>query len=354
MLAREREWHELPQFLPEAQKRRSDLGAEFQTEEANQRRLLEKLAMLDKTRDEIKAQEGSRLEKLTSQQRQAELLDQEMGWRRAIEDQLKDETRALDEKEALFTEELGGLKEEEAKTQQRILILKAQLNALSVEKLEDRLAKLKTAVAVAEQACENQRTVLQNLKASSIHSDEQVSAKKEKKELLTAESLHLVGRIEDLRLGSRELMHQVQAVAQLVEPTDAELATLENEQVEMEKTEASLRPLLREYESLHGQAMLKVERRKDELTSLLHQIENDLGRVRNSDKYGPRPIDIDIMFFNQQIFEMDNHHIPDPEVLERPFVAIPLAEIAPDYEHPETGQTLRDIAQGFEVIEEDR
>lgn len=86
---------------------------------------------------------------------------------------------------------------------------------------------------------------------------------------------------------------------------------------------------------------------------VIRQIERDLGRARNGDKYGPRPIDIDIMLFNQQIFELDNHHIPDPEVLERPFVAIPLAEIAPDYEHPETGQTLRDIAQGFKVIEQE-
>ena len=50
---------------------------------------------------------------------------------------------------------------------------------------------------------------------------------------------------------------------------------------------------------------------------------------------------------------MDNRHIPDPEVLERPFVAIPLAEIAPDYRHPETGQTLRDIARGFHITEKD-
>jgi 7,8-dihydro-6-hydroxymethylpterin-pyrophosphokinase len=42
------------------------------------------------------------------------------------------------------------------------------------------------------------------------------------------------------------------------------------------------------------------------------------------------------------------HHIPDREVLERPFVAISLAEIAPEYVHPETGQTLQEIAQRFD------
>lgn len=85
---------------------------------------------------------------------------------------------------------------------------------------------------------------------------------------------------------------------------------------------------------------------------VIRWIENELGRARNGDKFGPRTIDIDIMLFNQQILELDNRHIPDPEVVERPFVAIPLAEIAPDYRHPETGQTLRDIARGFDVNKE--
>lgn len=90
------------------------------------------------------------------------------------------------------------------------------------------------------------------------------------------------------------------------------------------------------------------ERFKDEV---IRRIEDNLGRVRTEDKFAPRPIDIDIMLFNDQVFDIDNRHIPDPEVLERSFVAIPLAEIAPDYCHPETGQTLRDIAQGFTITD---
>jgi chromosome segregation protein len=275
-LAREREWHELPQLLTEAQERRSDLEKERHAEEAVQRLMQEKLATLDKKEGEIKAKEDIKLEELASQERQAELLDQERGWRRAIEDQLRAETRALDDKEALLTEELNGLEEEEAKTEEQFLALEARLNALSVDELEYELAELKTAVAVAEQGCENQRNVLQSLKADLIRLDEQVSAKKEKQEQLTAESRDLVTRIEDLQLGYGELMDQIQAMARLIEPAEAELAALESEQVEIEKAEVHLRPLLREYESLKGQALLEVERRKDELTSLMHQVENDL------------------------------------------------------------------------------
>ncbi len=78
------------------------------------------------------------------------------------------------------------------------------------------------------------------------------------------------------------------------------------------------------------------------------QIEAALGRVRGADPNAPRTIDIDIMLFDRDRLSFGKRSIPDPEVLERPFVAIPLAEIAPDYVHPVTGETLARIASRFD------
>jgi 2-amino-4-hydroxy-6-hydroxymethyldihydropteridine diphosphokinase len=77
-------------------------------------------------------------------------------------------------------------------------------------------------------------------------------------------------------------------------------------------------------------------------------IETGLGRVRGDDRNAPRTIDIDIMLYDRVQMGIGRRCIPDPEVLERPFVAIPLAEIAPDYIHPETGETLAEIAARFD------
>jgi len=78
------------------------------------------------------------------------------------------------------------------------------------------------------------------------------------------------------------------------------------------------------------------------------EIETGLGRLRSTDPNAPRTIDIDIMLFNHERLRIGKRNIPDPEVLERAFVAIPLAEIAPDYIHPETGETLAEIAARFD------
>lgn len=86
---------------------------------------------------------------------------------------------------------------------------------------------------------------------------------------------------------------------------------------------------------------------------VIRVIEQQRQRVRERNKNGPRTIDLDIILFNRQILDLAHHHIPDPDLLQRPFVALPLAEIAPDYQHPETGQTLRDIAKAFIVDEEE-
>lgn len=80
---------------------------------------------------------------------------------------------------------------------------------------------------------------------------------------------------------------------------------------------------------------------------VLHTIEQELERVRAEDKNAARTIDLDISLFNDEVLEVGERHIPDPEILEYAHIARPLADLAPDYRHPETGQTLLEIAQSL-------
>ena len=63
------------------------------------------------------------------------------------------------------------------------------------------------------------------------------------------------------------------------------------------------------------------------------EIENNLGRER-VEKWGERTIDIDILFYNNEIINTTKLNIPHPFIQKRKFVLIPLSEIAPNYIHP--------------------
>ncbi len=74
-------------------------------------------------------------------------------------------------------------------------------------------------------------------------------------------------------------------------------------------------------------------------------IEAQLGRVRHPGyKNAPRTIDIDLSLFNEETLSLEQREIPDPDIARRPFVAVPLAELDPEYRHPGLGRTLREIA----------
>ncbi|HEY3404466.1 MAG TPA: 2-amino-4-hydroxy-6-hydroxymethyldihydropteridine diphosphokinase [Ohtaekwangia sp.] len=74
------------------------------------------------------------------------------------------------------------------------------------------------------------------------------------------------------------------------------------------------------------------------------QIERSMGRERN-EKWGERNIDIDILFYENYIISSGQLTVPHPEIANRRFVLLPLAEIAPYFVHPVLHKTIEELLE---------
>ncbi len=84
-----------------------------------------------------------------------------------------------------------------------------------------------------------------------------------------------------------------------------------------------------------------------QLLARLQNIEREMGRRRVTPK-GPRNIDIDVLFYGRSVIATADFQVPHPRIAQRRFVLEPLAEIAPEFRHPMTGKTAREMLASLE------
>ncbi len=75
----------------------------------------------------------------------------------------------------------------------------------------------------------------------------------------------------------------------------------------------------------------------------LQEVECELGR-RTGPRWGPRPIDIDLLLYGDAVIEEPDLRVPHPELPGRAFVLVPLAELAAEVRHPELGHAIGSLA----------
>jgi 2-amino-4-hydroxy-6-hydroxymethyldihydropteridine diphosphokinase len=93
---------------------------------------------------------------------------------------------------------------------------------------------------------------------------------------------------------------------------------------------------------LNASVWLETTLEPRELLWQLLLIEKRMGRVR-SQRWGPRPIDLDLLFYGEETVDEPDLKIPHPEAHRRAFVLLPLLELDPDFVHPTTGESIRKL-----------
>ena len=86
------------------------------------------------------------------------------------------------------------------------------------------------------------------------------------------------------------------------------------------------------------------------LLDFLKKRESELGRVKNF-RNGPRHIDLDIIFYDDLVLSEVNLTIPHPRLHERAFVLVPLADLAPKFEHPLLKKSITSLLKDVDCNE---
>ena len=96
-------------------------------------------------------------------------------------------------------------------------------------------------------------------------------------------------------------------------------------------------------------ARFESESEPAEICDAITAIHKLVGRDRHGGKWESRPLDIDLLLYNDRVMDEPPVRVPREDVLKYSFVLRPLAELAPELQHPVTGRTMLDHWQEFDA-----
>jgi 2-amino-4-hydroxy-6-hydroxymethyldihydropteridine diphosphokinase len=90
------------------------------------------------------------------------------------------------------------------------------------------------------------------------------------------------------------------------------------------------------------------EQRVEEVLARLHTIEESCGRPRAAPRWAPRSMDLDVLMYDALVCDRPGLALPRPDLLKRPYMLGPLAELAPALRHPTDGRTMAELWAAFD------
>ncbi|MBL1173897.1 MAG: 2-amino-4-hydroxy-6-hydroxymethyldihydropteridine diphosphokinase [Pantanalinema sp. GBBB05] len=101
---------------------------------------------------------------------------------------------------------------------------------------------------------------------------------------------------------------------------------------------------------LNGCALLRTSLSPHQLLTVLLDVETTFGRVRR-ERWAARTLDLDVLLFDDLILDTPTLQIPHPRMVERAFVLVPLAEVAPDWKEPVSRKSIAELVQTVDCSE---
>jgi chromosome segregation protein len=239
----------------------------------------EQLAQSQVALDDVRARQTTASTTRDQLTRLTDRLKQEIGWRQSQMESAERDQRELRQRQDELTNQINALMTTQSNADARIRELNAQLETLPTETLNDDLTAAQMALAAARQTRQGQETILRELENSLSRLEQERETRRLRLDGLLDEEKRVAERVAHLTRDQADLTARLEALMSQIEPTEARLKTLENEQGQIERQERLERTRAREFEGHLTNARLEVQRREDELEQLRSRIEEDLGLV---------------------------------------------------------------------------
>ena len=280
LLAREREWRELPGQIEEQVKIQQGLQARLDENRGKVEAAQAKIQALNDQQQQQTAGRSEMQAHLAQTTRASEQVEDNLRWQAELQSKTEAELKRLEQREADLHREISQLEQEQHEAEETARQLAREVSALSAENLLTELNQAKNRVALIQGRQKSQQAILENHQTAQHQLVAQIEAKQRRAESLAAEREALLHQQQSLQADSQRFAGQLEEFSAIINETTARLAELEARQQHQEQVEVSLRHQLQRLEAEHSRATLEAARRQDELDNLQRQIQDDLGLVR--------------------------------------------------------------------------
>lgn len=278
LLSRGREQAELETRIEQVRQKRASLEEALRSIAADEEAARKAAAQAEQQVQAARPKASEHTASLAALQRQADKKSQEIEWRRALVGQMEQTLESLREKREQAENGIADLTQAEQAALAELQARNAELQALP-DNLAVPLTEAKAAVSLAEQNASNQQAILRSHQQSLAQLQSQIDQRQSRLAALEAECAELETQEAGLRRRAADLNADLDGLRAQIQPAEARLNRLETSYADLEQAIQRDRNALRDAEQAHNQALLEMERRRDELASVKRQMERDLGLV---------------------------------------------------------------------------
>lgn len=279
MLAREREWRELPTQITAAEKLVASLTHELEESQRSEARFRQTVQDLERELVERQRQQSTLEVRIAELTRQQDRLSQEVEWLQRLIAQSRKEVEATASRRAQLEQEASQLEEQGRALEERLQQLETARAGIMDDELIDQLNVLRAALASAASRRDGQLQLLRNFQSMLSQTNQQIESKEHRLQELEQQMQELEQRRQGADVRRQEMQMLLAEIDTQVQPMERRLLELERVLQALVEEEERRRRQLHDAESLYAQASLEYQRREEHVRSLHRQIEEELGLV---------------------------------------------------------------------------